>query len=482
MADVVLVQPNVGNWDTVRSHPSIPLALLSASRMVAKEFDVCLIDQRTDRNWRQALIHELQKRPLCVGMTSITGNQISYALEAARIVKENSRVPVVWGGIHASLLPQSTIDSSYVDIVVKGEGEVAFLELVRGLAAGRDTFCGIEGLWYKKNGTSIANPDRDFCCLDELPPLPYHLIDMEKYLPKFRGRRTMYLETSRGCPNQCAFCYNQSYHVRKWRPMSAERVVEDIERVVKDYDIRSFYIIDDNFFVGLPRFRQITEGLIRQNLDIIWEAQGITVHSAIKMDKDDLMLLEKCGCKKVHFGIESGSENILRGVKKNINVTDVLEVNRKFKHFDIILQYNFMAGFPSETNDDIQKTVDLIFHLMEENKKAIISPICPYTPYPGTALFQQALKEGFIKKSKLEEWSDTNYGDNIWKSEEKSRFLNSLFFSSMFLDIHRLKDMIGNPLYKILIYLYRPIARYRVKSLCFRFMPEIKWASLLIKD
>jgi radical SAM superfamily enzyme YgiQ (UPF0313 family) len=318
-----------------------------------------------------------------------------------------------------------------------------------------------------------------FCDLDELPGLPYSLIDMKRYLPKFQGRRTIYLETSRGCLNQCGFCYNQAYHNRKWRSMSAARVLDDIKKIVKDFTVKSFYIVDDNFFVDLSRFREIAEGLIRFNQDIIWEAQGITIDSASRMKKEDFALLEKSGCRKVHFGVESGSEAVLKSVKKNIKACDVLDVNRRLNGFNIVAQYNFMAGFPRENDADIKDTVNLIWKLMKDNKKSIISPICPYTPYPGTELYQQAIKEeGFLQKNKLEEWVCADYGSNIWRSRKKSKFLNALFFSSMFLDLHRLNDMIENPLYQLFIFLYRPIARLRVKNLFFSFMPELKLFSL----
>ena len=146
MAEVVLVQPKVGNWDDFRSHPSLPLALLSASRCVAKEFSTLLIDTRVDREWKERLKEELKNNPLCVGVTSMTGNQIGYALEISAYVKKVSAVPVVWGGIHASLLPETTLANKNIDILVTGEGEMTFLELTRALAKKTD-LKGIHGVW-----------------------------------------------------------------------------------------------------------------------------------------------------------------------------------------------------------------------------------------------------------------------------------------------------------------------------------------------
>lgn len=481
MADVVLVQPKVGDWDEVRSHFSLPLGLLSASRLVAKEYATVLIDTRIDKYWKRKLKEELMKHPLCVGVTSMTGRQIGYALEIANYVKEMSKVPVVWGGMHGSLLPESTLENDNIDILVIGEGEITFFEAVKALFD-KTGLEGISGVWHKEKGQIVKNKIRSFSDLNSLPELPLLLIDTEDYLPIFKGRRTFYIETSRGCVNQCAFCYNAIYNNAKWRAFSAERVIRELKDLSARFNIGSFYIVDDNFFVDLRRALAIAKGIIDEKLNIFWEAQGITINSAIRMDDEYLKILVKSGLKKVHFGVESGSEDILRSVNKNIKISDVIAINKKWSRYDIIVQYNFMCGFPGETMDDIRKTKDLIFRLMKENTHALISPLCPYTPYPGTPLYQKAIDNGFICKKKLHEWQEADYGDNIWESREKKKFLSSLYFASMFLDRHRLKDMINSIIIKALIEIYRPVARFRVKYLFFKFMPEIKIKELVFKS
>jgi len=478
VADVVLVQPKVGDWDTVRSHPSVPLSLLSASGLVSNEYDTVLIDTRISRSWRKKLEEELNKNPLCVGITTMTGRQIGYALEIASFVKHNSKIPVVLGGIHGSLLPECTLQNKNIDIIVIGEGEGAFLELVRALDKNL-SLKGITGVWYKENGLIHKNPKRPFLNLDELPELPLSLIELKKYLPVFKGRRTFYLETSRGCPNQCAFCYNAVYNSNKWRAFSAGRIIEELKYLSRDFKINSFYIIDDNFFVDLKRARVIAQGIIDEGLDIIFEVQGISINSALKMDEEYLDLMAKAGMKKVHFGVETGSDRVLANLNKRLRIEDVIKVNKIWSRHDIVVQYNFMCGFPDEEIDDIRKTKDLVFQIMKDNPNALISPLCPYTPYPGTALYEKALKKGFIHKKTLEDWQEADYGDNLWESPERKKFISSLFFASMFLDTHRSKDMVQSAVLKILIDLYRPIARFRMKHLFFRFMPELKIKNLL---
>lgn len=480
MADVILIQPKVGDWDEVRSHSSVPLGLLSASRLVAQEYDTVLIDTRIDKYWKRRIKEELQGHTLCVGITSLTGRQIGYALEISRFIKSISRVPVVWGGVHSSLLPESTLMDENIDMVVIGEGEITFLEVVKALA-NKLSLRQIEGVWYKEEGQIVKNPTRPFVDLDSMPTLPLSMIDIKRYSPIFKGRRTLYIETSRGCPNQCGFCYNAIYNKSKWRAFSAGRVIGELKDLSSRFNIGSFYVIDDNFFVDLKRALAICEGIIQEKLDIFWEAQGITINSALRMDEKYVESLVRSGMKKVHFGVESASEKVLRLVNKDIKISDVIEINRRWSKYDIIIQYNFMCGFPEESIEDIRETKKLIFQLMKDNPNALISPICPYTPYPGTVLYQRALKNGFIQKKQLQDWQETDYGDNLWESQERKELLSSLFFTSMFLDRHRSEDMISSPFLKFLIGLYRPIARFRVRHLFFNFMPELKIKNLLYR-
>ncbi len=479
MAEVLLVQPKVGEWDDFRSHPSLPLALLSASRFVAKEFDTFLIDTRLETNWKEKIKAEIKKGPICAGITSMTGRQIGYALEISSYIKSISEVPIVWGGIHASLLPEATLKNKNIDILVIGEGELSFLELVKALKDKRN-LRDIEGIWYKSKEEIMRNHERRLLRLDDLPDLPISLVNLSNYLPLFKGRRTFYIETSRGCPNSCKFCYNTIYHKNTWRAFSAERVIKEIKYLKRNFKINSFYIIDDNFFIDLERARDIALGIIAEKLDILWEIQGITVNSALKMDRDYLNLLIRSGMTKVHFGIESASEKILKQVNKKLNINDVIKLNRDWSKYNIIIQYNFMCGFPGESIDDIRKTKDLIFQLMKENPNALISPICPYTPYPGTLLYDEAVKDGFIQNKKLEDWQDTDYGDNLWQSPARAKLLPSLFFVSMFLDKHRAKDMVRSKIIKFIIGFYRPIAKFRLKHLFLKFMIELKIKNLFI--
>lgn len=477
MAKVLLIQSRIGEWDETRSHLCVPVAILASATLAANEFETVLVDSRLP-GWKQKLLQELKKKPLCAGLTSITGSQIKFSLEISKFIKSNSDVPVVWGGIQPTILPEVTLSNKNIDIIVINEGEISFLELVRKLDKKESLKC-VKGVWFKENGEIIRNEERDYLDLNQLPDIPYNLLDMKYYLPLFQGRRTLYLETSRGCTGKCTFCSNNIYNKRKWRALSPENVLERIKFVYNRYGINSFYFIDNNFFVDLKRARKIAEMIIEQSLDIIFEVQGIRYDSAIKIDDEFLGLLYKCGLRKVHFGAESGSQRILDMVCKEMTIDKIINVNKQWSKYDIVVQHNFMAGFPTETIDDIKATINLIYTLKKENSHAITSPICPYTPYPGTALYQEALNDGFTERKKLEDWIESDYGDSIWVSSSRSNLLKKLFFVSLFLESEREQDMLSSPLLKFGFGIYRKIANFRLKNFFFAFMVEMTLKNII---
>jgi radical SAM superfamily enzyme YgiQ (UPF0313 family) len=471
MADVVLVQPKVGHMDSVRSRPALPLALLHAVTLIDKEYEIKLIDQRIDKDWARTLKDELKKKPLCVGITSMTGPQIGYALDTSNIVKRESDVPVVWGGLHSSFLPEQTLRNENIDMVVQGEGEVTFYKLIEALDGGK-SLKGIPGLWYKEDGEIKNNPVRELLDLNELPDIPYHLIDVKKYMPRYMGKPTFYMQTSRGCPYDCTYCYNIIYNKRRWRALSSEETLERVRRVVNDYNPGNIYFVDDNFFIDLKRVEKILKGLI--DIGINWQAQGVDIDGMDKMTDKHLRLLEESRCLRLTLGAESGSPRILNMLKKRHTMKQAIEVNKRLKDSGIILYYSFVVGFPEETEDELRQTVELALALLKDNPNARTSPVYIFTPYPGTDMFKLAVKNGYQPPETLEGWIDYSYDTaNLPYPKEKRKKLESLYISSAFLD-RKFHEYDVSPFIKLLAAIYRPIAKYRTRNLFFKFMIEKK--------
>jgi len=469
MSDVILVHPKIGP-KIYTSRKYLPLRLLKIAVLVHQKYDVKIIDQMIDKNWRNHLLKELNKNPICVGITSMAGKQIFHGLKASKIVKENSEVPVVWGGIHTSLLPRQTLENPNIDILVKGEGEVTFYELVRALDE-KKGLKGIRGIWHKDNGKIKNNPDRPFLDLNSLPRTPYHLVDLKKY-------DEILVETSRGCPFRCAFCYNRSYNKGVYRELSVKNSIKEI-KLAKTYKERIYiHVTDDNFFVNLKRTKKIISAIKEEGVENMRWYLKIRADAILRMKKEWLDLLESSN-SLIDIGVESGSQRILDLIKKGMRVSDVITVNKKLKDTNLIVVYNFMIGLPTETREDLKATIKLAFRLVEENPRCIPVPFACYTPYPGTELYDVAIKHGFQPPKKLEDWASYNWNTvNLpWLSDIEKRHLEVISFNSKFITRLGLKNITEWEFYNgmkfkswaLLGYFYRPIGRYRLKNFCKQF-------------
>jgi radical SAM superfamily enzyme YgiQ (UPF0313 family) len=472
MADAVLVNPK--GFKLINDQ-NLPFALLYASAYAQKEFDIKIIDSRVDKDWKIELLKELKKNPKVVALTSMTGPQILDALEISRLAKEKSSAKVVWGGIHASLLPEQTIQNKYIDIIVQYEGEITFYELLKALSK-NTPLSRIKGIWYKEDGKIKKNPERRFLTnLDEIPPLPYHLLDIKKYFQikeSYDNRKSLTVLTSRGCPNACTYCFNAKFNKSCWRGMSAERSLEEMNYVIGKFNLRNILFTDDNFFVNPKRVAEIAKGIIREGWDLTWEVLGATIGTLDRADKDYLELLQKSGCTSLLIGIESGSQKMLDQMKKGITVEQVLRVNKKLSKTRMKALYSFMSGFPHETSKDIMDTINLIFKLEKDNKNIDTGTIKPLVCYPGTRVYDLAVSLGYQPPKKLEDWADVawcNYLnlDYPWLSAKRKNMLVNLYYYSLLSTPNYIH--INSKLFTMGARILRPVVLYRMKHLNFSF-------------
>jgi len=481
---VVLVHPYIIKGWQAQPRVAIPMSLLCiATPVLQAGYDVKIIDQRVEPRWESILKEELQGDPICIGVSSMTGPQLRYALEISKIIKEYGNSPVIWGGIHPSLLPAQTLQNENIDIVVQGEGEETFLELVQTLE-GERPLSTVKGIWYKDDGHIKDTGIRSFVDLNKQPPLPYHLIDPRKYTRTMFGIEHIYFFTSRGCPHNCTFCYNVAFDNRKWRPMEPDLVVQRIKDIVQRYNIRGLTFNDSNFLVDLHRGRQILEGIIKENLNVLISKINIDIRTILNMEEEDFELLQRAGCRRLPIAVESGSKKIQALLKKPVDVQRLLEVNRNLKKFDMSPVYLFMMGLPTETEEDLTESVSLAFKLLDENPKAETS-FNIYTPFPGTELFDITVKHGLHAPEHIEDWFSFNYRNLTqgapWLSEEMRHVVEMLDFCTFFIGKRPFLQPFSktSPLVSLLCNIYAPLARKRVKYFWAQLPIEIKLAKLL---
>ena len=464
MPDVILVNP-LGL--KVVGDKTMPMGLLCVSSYASKDFNIKIIDQRFEKKWKQLLLEGIKSNPLCVGVTSLTGKQILSALEIASTVKKHSSIPVVLGGVHPTFLPEETIKDPLVDILIEGEGDISFHELLKKLSSNA-SIENIPGIWYKDYGKIKKGPPPVPVDITRLPPIPYELIDINKYIENGNYGRTLSVFTSRGCPNRCTFCYNVKFFDCKWKGFSVKRCLDEITNFIKSYRIEHIQFMDDNFFADIERGKEIITKMYEKNPGITWSVFGIHVKTVLQMDLNFLKLLEEYGCKIFNIGSESGSEKILKLLNKGFTKEDLLECNRHMYKTNIKPSYSFIVGFPDETDADIKDTIDIVFRLKEENPNVIYGSIKPFVSFPGTALYSLCLKKGFTPPDTLKKWGSYSWHNYLkidipWADRKKRQWLSDLYFTSIVMNPDHL--FVRSKVFKFIVKFMKPSMEKRVKTL-----------------
>ncbi|MGD9276210.1 MAG: radical SAM protein [Candidatus Pacearchaeota archaeon] len=467
---IVLLQPKTGEWDFAGARP--PDSLLAIAALPYKKgYEVKIIDQRIERNWKEILKKEL-KGALLFGTTSMTGPQIRYALQASRFVKENSKVPVVWGGVHASLLPEQTIENKYIDVVVKGEADFAFFELIQAIE-NKKNLDKVKGIYYKDKGKIKKTEERELIKdLDVLEDYPYELIKIENYYGFNIGHgKSITLMTSRGCPYRCAFCYNTVYYKNRWRGMSAKKTLHLIENALTKLGVKSIYFQDDNFSANVKRFEEIIDGILEKGWKFSWGLLGTRIDTLKRMPDELLEKAVKAGCIDIDVGIESGSDRILKLISKDVKINEVIEVNKRLAKFFHKTKYTFIMGIPTETEKELLKTVRFSIKLSKDNPN-LLPLFLIYCPYPGTKLYEVAIKNGFYEPKNLEEWANINYETaylhSPWLGKKRIKMLRNFEFASLFASKNN-DYKINSKLFKVLADIYRPFAKLRFEKNIYQF-------------
>lgn len=482
---VVLFNPAPRSGWQPQRRVELPLGLLCSATLLDRQgVRVRIVDEYANPRWREELEDALGERPVCFGVTCMTGPQIGHALEGCRRARaRHPDLPIVWGGVHATLLPEQTLRNPLADVVVVGEGEATFPELVAALAQG--TPLGrVPGLAFRENGAAVRTPPRPYVDLDAQPPLPYHLVDLAKYRRRLFGIDHVSFNSSRGCVFRCSFCWDPVMHGRTWRAMSPDTVVGHLERIVREHGLRGFLFTDDHFFIDMDRAHRILERIVSSGLGISISKLQIRADGVNRLDADFLDLMVRAGVKRVSVGVESGSQRMLDLLHKDLRAEEVVAANRKLAAYPIVPVYLFMMGLPTETPEDLRQSVALAVQLTDENPQAV-KTFNIYTPYPGTELYARCVAMGLDEPERLEDWAEFNFRNisrrSRWVSSEMRRLVEALDFPLMFLGKGHFVTPYKrtHPLVVALSRIYYPLARYRVTRLDPRFPVETKLVKAL---
>lgn len=222
---------------------NLQLGLLAISSILNKKGYEVIIIYKRDKSVSEII--ELCKDAVCFGVTTMTGYQIKDGLRISKEIKKIYKdLPIVWGGWHPSVLPIQTLKNKVVDIVVIGQGQRTFYELVKSLYNKKD-IKNVKGICFKRNKEIIVTEKRELESINNFPQIPYEIINIENFIFKSEiGERTLSYFSSQGCPYNCSFCEEQTIFKRRWLPLKASRVVNDIKNLYDKYKLDALYIID----------------------------------------------------------------------------------------------------------------------------------------------------------------------------------------------------------------------------------------------
>jgi radical SAM superfamily enzyme YgiQ (UPF0313 family) len=477
---IVLIYPNAGQ-DVLGINVGLPLSLIYVGTALRRAgFDVRILDERVTKNLMLALEEAVASDPLFVGISSMTGYQIGHGLLMARSVRAlNPRIPIVWGGVHPTIHPDSTVRHSLVDVVVTNEGEETAVELARAIEAEGD-LGQVRGIVFKAAGKVVHTPQRPKTDLETLPRPDYSLVDVRNYFTIGHISRTTQLQvaTSRGCPFHCGYCYLQLPELRGYRTMSAQRVYDEIKYLSETYNVESIFFYDDYFFGNRQRVVDLVELLEKKPLGVQFEV-SCRIDFLARESDEFLARMRRAGFAELLIGVESGSDRILKMIRKGITREQIIGTNRKLSKTGIGLKLSWMAGFPTETEEDFYRTVDLMLQLTGENPYCSLTPLGIYTPYPGTELYESCKsKFGVAFPESLDGWAEYQWqkNNNRFLDRRTFRLLTKLNVASRFFDA-KLFQRFGRKDHRFLImalfYAYGPLIRLRVRKRFFGLMPEI---------
>ena len=315
-----------------------------------------------------------------VGISTITSTAPRAYLIADKI--RQMGIPVIMGGPHVSFQTEEALE--HADFVIRGEGEKALMTLFN-VWEGKKDYETVPNLSYKKNGNFIHNPLVPIT--SDLDHLPFPDFRQLNYSPKrLAGYRTIPIQTSRGCPFDCAFCSVTSMFGKLYRFRSTQNVIEELRQYNDKKNIIFFY--DDNFAANPKHTKELLQAMIEENFKFKWTTQ---VRADIAKDLELVRLMQKAGCHTLYIGFESLNPESLKEMKKKQTVEEMTSAVKVLRRHKIHIHGMFVYGFDKDDWKTVKKTVRFA-----KKTKLTSSQFLILTPLPGSEFFNKVVEQGRI--------------------------------------------------------------------------------------
>ena len=377
----------------------VPLGLLSiATFLNSRGHTTRIYDRATDGTGLKTVIRAFP--PDIVGISLISTKGLNDAKRLTAFFCKKC-IPVVWGGPAASLIPHVILKNTAANYVISGDGEKPMLALVQALNNGNSPE-NIPGLAFTQDGQVRAN-DRDLHAdLSDLPALDWSLIDTRRYILKnVYQQKMLHTFTSKGCIGSCGYCYNPSFSRGIWRPRSMQAVLNEMHELARGYDVQAVTFVDDLLRPDKDSLSAFCKTIKREGPDLYWGCDLC----ADSVTREELEEMYDAGCRWIFFGIESGSPEMQKIIKKNLDLQKAKTTLEICKEIGICTTTSFIVGFPDETKEDLKQTVAYANSLPSDVKVAF-----SFGPIPTTLLYRRLVNEKRLKACD----EDPSLGTRCW--------------------------------------------------------------------
>ena len=449
-----------------------PLALEYLAAYVEDIVDVCILDTKAaNLSLPQTRDKIAEFNPDLVGLTVPVTSAIDTVLSYAKIAKQHGCTTII-GGWHPTLAVERTISSPWIDILVRGEGEFTFRELLE-----KETPEYIKGLSYKSNGKIIHNPDRPFIKdLNELKFPSRHLVKEYEY--KIFNMDCDAIETSRGCPQGCRFCSTHVVYKRSWRARSVENVVKELEIISQNKNITDVFFVDDNILVDMKRvgrlcieiIRRKREGKINKKLKFFFQGRLDSMARYPKITK----LMGIAGFWLVLVGVEATDDETLKIIEKGCKLENIKKGIQVLHESGILVMGNVIIGA------NLEDTIDDVFITIKRTRELDLDlpSFTLLTPFPSTDFYKEIKEKNLLL---TEEYSKYNWLNPVIRTPNLSpeALKNLLFLAFFYINyygggwVHKLSLFYRSTKYRGWNFTFHPIRFYRT------LLSYIKWRRIV---
>lgn len=395
--------------------PILPMSLLSLGALMEGKHEYTIVDGNLETDSFCAIDTLIREHGVKIlGVTVMPGPQLVDAASLCKRLKAaHPHLIIIWGGYFPTQHYDVCLRADYVDYVVRGHGEVVFIDLLDVLVRGGQPL-NMPGVAYRESPDSIvASMPAAIPHPDKLPDFPYERVDVERYIRHtFMGKRTLSHHSSYGCPFFCNFCAVVNMVNGRWLAQSAERTATTVRMLVEKHRLDAVEFYDNNFFTHEARVAKFSELIM--DLGIGWWGEG-RIDTMIAYSDRTWELMRDSGLKMVFLGAESGSDETLKRMDKGgrASTQKTLEIAEKMARYGIVPEMSFVVGNPPNPDVDTRQTLEFIRKVKEINARTEVI-IYVYTPVPlGGELYDQAKAEGFAFPDTIEGWLSDDWQDFI---------------------------------------------------------------------